>query len=186
MLELLPKSKLQQLITSDLAQLSNSPSFSPMLIGIVLTLYFLSRAVRSMMRTVNDIYHVEVQRGVLRDVLISFGITAGFLVSVVCSFILAVAGRTIIRILPRLMPVPQAALDLTHDASFWVMIAFIFVFLMLFNRVVPNLHLKFQEVWPGRCFPWSLGCWYRGRFRFMWITWPIIPCCTARSAQSSF
>ena len=49
-----------------------------MLIGIVLTLYFLSRAVRSMMRTVNDIYHVEVQRGVLRDVLISFGITAGF------------------------------------------------------------------------------------------------------------
>lgn len=118
-LELLPKS-LQQLITSYLAQLSNSPSFSPMLIGIVLTLYFLSRAVRSMMRTVNDIYHVEVQRGVLRDVLISFGITAGFLVSVVCSFILAVAGRTIIRILPRLMPVPQAALDLTHDASFWV------------------------------------------------------------------
>ena len=33
-LELLPKS-LQQLITSYLAQLSNSPSFSPMLIGIV-------------------------------------------------------------------------------------------------------------------------------------------------------
>ncbi len=160
-LELLPKS-LQQLITSYLAQLSNSPSFSPMLIGIVLTLYFLSRAVRSMMRTVNDIYHVEVQRGVLRDVLISFGITAGFLVSVVCSFILAVAGRTIIRILPRLMPVPQAALDLTHDASFWVMIAFIFVFLMLFNRVVPNLHLKFQEVWPGALFSlvaWLLVSW---------------------------
>ena len=122
-LELLPKS-LQQLITSYLAQLSNSPSFSPMLIGIVLTLYFLSRAVRSMMRTV--------------------------------------AGRTIIRILPRLMPVPQAALDLTHDASFWVMIAFIFVFLMLFNRVVPNLHLKFQEVWPGALFSlvaWLLVSW---------------------------
>lgn len=160
-LELLPKS-LQQLITSYLAQLSNSPSFSPMLIGIVLTLYFLSRAVRSMMRTVNDIYHVEVQRGVLRDVLISFGITAGFLVSVVCSFILAVAGRTIIRILPRLVPVPPAALDLTHDASFWVMIAFIFVFLMLFNRVVPNLHLKFREVWPGALFSlvaWLLVSW---------------------------
>ena len=37
------------------------------------------------------------------------------------------------------------------------MIAFIFVFLMLFNRVVPNLHLKFREVWPGALF--SLLAW---------------------------
>ena len=57
-LEMLPRS-LQQLITGYLLQLSGTPSFSPMLIGIGLTLYFLSRAVRSMMRTVNDIYHVE-------------------------------------------------------------------------------------------------------------------------------
>ena len=35
---------------------------------------------------------------------IVIGMYQGFLVSVVCSFILAVAGRTIIRILPRLVP----------------------------------------------------------------------------------
>ena len=138
------------------------PSFSPMLIGIGLTLYFLSRAVRSMMRTVNDIFHVEVSRGMVREVLISLGITAGFLVSVVCSFVLVVAGRMLLRLLPRVLPVPQAALDLTRDAGFWVMIAFIFVFLMLFNRVVPNLHLKFREVWPGALFSlvaWILVSW---------------------------
>lgn len=44
-----------------------------------------------------------------------------------------------------------------HDASFWVMITFIFVFLMLFNKVVPNLHLRFREVWPGALF--SLVAW---------------------------
>ena len=91
-LEMLPRS-LQQLINGYLLQLSGMPSFSPMLIGIGLTLYFLSRAVRSMMRTVNDIFHVEVSRGMVREVLISLGITAGFLVSVVCSFVLVVAGR---------------------------------------------------------------------------------------------
>jgi len=78
-----------------------SLSFSPMIVGLGLTLYFLSRAVRSMMRTVNDIYHVEISRGMVKDVLISFGITAGFLVSVVCSFVLVVAGRTIIRVVPK-------------------------------------------------------------------------------------
>ena len=121
-LEMLPKS-LQRLITGYLAQLSGTPSFSPMLIGIGLTLYFLSRAVRSMMRTVNDIYHVEVTRGMVKDVLISLGITAGFLISVVCSFVLVVAGRTLLRLLPQAFPIPQAALDVTHDASFLVMIA---------------------------------------------------------------
>ena len=157
----LPRS-LQQLINGYLLQLSGMPSFSPMLIGIGLTLYFLSRAVRSMMRTVNDIFHVEVSRGMVREVLISLGITAGFLVSVVCSFVLVVAGRMLLRLLPRVLPVPQAALDLTRDAGFWVMIAFIFVFLMLFNRVVPNLHLKFREVWPGALFSlvaWILVSW---------------------------
>ena len=160
-LEMLPRT-LRQLITTYLNQLSGTPSFSPMLIGIGLTLYFLSRAVRSMMRTVNDIYHVEVSRGMVKDVLISLGITAGFLVSVVCSFVLVVAGRALIRLLPQIVPVPQAVLDATHDASFWVMIAFIFLFLMLFNRVVPNLHLKFREVWPGALFSlvaWILVSW---------------------------
>ena len=160
-LEMLPKS-LQRLITGYLAQLSGTPSFSPMLIGIGLTLYFLSRAVRSMMRTVNDIYHVEVTRGMVKDVLISLGITAGFLISVVCSFVLVVAGRTLLRLLPQAFPIPQAALDVTHDAGFWGMIAFIFAFLMLFNRIVPNLHLKFREVWPGALFSlvaWILVSW---------------------------
>lgn len=110
-----------------------------------------------MMRTVNDIYHVEISRGMVKDVLISFGITAGFLVSVVCSFVLVVAGRTIIRVVPKYLPVPPAMMDGLHDASFWVMIAFIFVFLMLFNKVVPNLHLRFREVWPGALF--SLVAW---------------------------
>ena len=150
-LEMLPKS-LQQLIGGYIQQLTGMPSFSPMIVGLGLTLYFLSRAVRSMMRTVNDIYHVEISRGMVKDVLISFGITAGFLVSVVCSFVLVVGGRTIIRVVPKYLSVPPAVMDGLHDASFWVMIAFIFVFLMLFNKVVPNLHLRFREVWPGALF----------------------------------
>ena len=160
-LEMLPKS-LQRLITGYLAQLSGTPSFSPMLIGIGLTLYFLSRAVRSMMHTENDMYHVEGTSGMVKDVHISLGITAGFLIWVVCSFVLVVAGRTLPRLLPQAFPIPQAALDVTHDASFLVMIAFIFAFLMLFNRIVPNLHLKFREVWPGALFSlvaWILVSW---------------------------
>ena len=104
-LEMLPKS-LQQLIGGYIQQLTGTPSFSPMIVGLGL---------------------------------------------------LVVAGRTIIRVVPKYLPVPPAVMDGLHDASFWVMITFIFVFLMLFNKVVPNLHLRFREVWPGALF--SLVAW---------------------------
>lgn len=161
MLDMLPRS-LQELIEGYLLQLSNSPSFSSILIAILLTLYFLSRAVRSMMRTVNDIYHVEVGRGIFSNALISFAITAGFLASVVCSFVVVVAGRMLIRLIPDLLPIPSHALSATQDAGFWVMIAVVFLFLLLFNRFVPNLQLRFGEVWPGALFSllaWLLVSW---------------------------
>lgn len=160
-LEFLPES-LRTLIVSYLGYLGSQPSVSPMIFGIVMTLYFLSRAVRSMMRTVNDIYHIEIHRAVWVDVLISFAITAGFLLSVVGSFVLFVAGRTILRLLPQYLPIPQPVLDLTQNATFWVTLAVVFLFLMLFNRVVPNVHLRFREIWPGALFSlvvWLLASW---------------------------
>ena len=160
-LQMLPSS-LSRLVESYLNYIAGEPSVSPMLIGIGLTLYFLSRAVRSMMRTVNNIYHIEIKRDPVVNTVLSFGITAGFLVSIVCSFVLVVAGKTLLRLLPQYFPIPEAVLNLTHSASFWVMIAFIFVFLMLFNRVVPNLYLRFRDVWPGALFSlvaWILVSW---------------------------
>lgn len=159
--ELMPKS-LQELILSYFGQLSVSPSFSPMLIGTLLTLYFLSRAVRSMMRTVDRIYRVEVHRRAVLDILLSFAMTAGFLLTVVCSFVLVVAGRMLLHQLARMVPLPVHLIESVRGTGFWMMIALVFVFLMLFNKIVPNLHLGFREVWPGALFSlvaWVLVSW---------------------------
>ena len=43
------------------------------------------------MRTVDRIYRVEVHRRAVLDILLSFAMTAGFLLTVVCSFVLVVA-----------------------------------------------------------------------------------------------
>ncbi|MBD9068190.1 MAG: YihY/virulence factor BrkB family protein [Butyricicoccus sp.] len=159
--ELMPKS-LQELILSYFGQLSVSPSFSPMLIGTLLTLYFLSRAVRSMMRTVDRIYRVEVHRRAVLDILLSFAMTAGFLLTVVCSFVLVVAGRMLLHQLARMVLLPVHLIESVRGTGFWMMIALVFVFLMLFNKIVPNLHLGFREVWPGALFSlvaWVLVSW---------------------------
>lgn len=160
-LNTLPQS-LRELIISYLEQLSRAPSMSLLVTSILMTLYFFSRAVRSMMHTVNHIYRVETSRGAVWNFLLSLGITAGFLLLLVCSFILLVAGRMILRILPRFSPFSQSALDIVHDAGFALMMLFIFLFLILFNRAVPHLKLRFREIWFGALFSlvaWLLVSW---------------------------
>ena len=78
-------------------------------------------------------------------------------------------------------------MDGLHDASFWVMIAFIFVFLMLFNKVVPNLHLRFREVWPGALFSLvGVDSGLAWIFVRMWTIWRGIPCCMALWRRLSY
>ena len=94
--------------------------------------------------------------------LLTFAMTAGFLLTVVCSFVLAVAGRMLLRLLPQALPIPAPVLEAARGTGFWMMIVIVFAFLMLFNRIVPNLHLGFREVWPGALFSlvaWVLVSW---------------------------
>ena len=120
--ELMPKS-LQELILSYFEQITATPSFSPLLIGTLLTLYFLSRAVRSIMRTVEASTASRVHRRALLDILLSFAMTAGFLLTV-GSFVLAVAGR----MLPS--AAAGAADPRTSVGKAWMMIVIVFAFLM--------------------------------------------------------
>ena len=171
--ELMPKS-LQELILSYFEQITATPSFSPLLIGTLLTLYFLSRAVRSIMRTVDGIYRVEVHRRAVLDILLSFAMTAGFLLTVVCSFVLAVAGRMLLRLLPQALPIPAPVLEAARGTGFCCSTAS--------SRTCISGSARSGR---GRCFRWWHGCSCHGAFRSMWTIWRGIPCFTARSRRSS-
>ena len=79
-------------------------------------------------------------------------------------------GETVEQPPPEDEPVPEGPggepLELQYETArgtgFWMMICIVFAFLMLFNRIVPNLHLGFREVWPGALFSlvaWVLVSW---------------------------
>lgn len=91
--------------------------------------------------------------------------TAGFLLTVVCSFVLVVAGRMLLHQLARMVPLPVHLIESVRGTGFWMMIALVFVFLMLFNKIVPNLHLGFREVWPGAL----SRLWHGARFVVLFV-----------------
>lgn len=160
--QMLPQS-LQAIIANYMVYINAMSSLSPMIIGIVLTMFFLSRAMRSLMRTVNRVYRVEQRIGATYRAMLSILFTAGFLLAVVVSFVLVVAGRTLLRLATTWLPIPASVMDFT-GSGYVIAIAFIFLFLMLFNRVVPNVRLRWGQILPGAIF--SLVAWIGISFGF--------------------
>ena len=150
-IQFLPTS-LQELIISYFAYIGSKPSMSPMLIGIVLTLFFMSRAMNSLMRTANRLYRVELRGRGIYQRLMSVLMTAGFLLAIVGSFALVIIGKTVVRYAEQWIRVPEALTNFLHGGSYWLLIAFVFLLLLLFNRAVPNLRLTWGDAAPGAAF----------------------------------
>lgn len=156
-LELLPRS-VQTIIGTYFEHLSQMDgSISPLLTGIALTLISLSRAVRSVMYTVGDIYHIEVRRTGVRSIVTSVFFSAGILVSIVASFLLVVGGKMIWGFVGEWFDIHQWVVSLSKYLGFLFAFLFIFVFLLLLNKYLPNTELRWREVWPGAVF--SLLTW---------------------------
>ena len=149
--------ELQQMIEGYIAYIRSMPTVQPMLIGTVLTLYFLSRAVRSMMGTLNDIYRVHRRQSPVYRGLVSVAMSAGFLLAIFGCMLLMVCGRTIFRLMRTKFPVPLVVTDAVESASYPIAIAFLFLFVLTVNKVVPNARLRWRDAVPGAGF--SLAMW---------------------------
>ncbi len=154
--QFLPES-IQTMIHGYIEYLSEQPRLSPLILGTVLTIYFLSRAVRSLMRKVNEIYGVHRRVGTLYQVVMSLVFTCGFLLSIIGTLALVVFGRTAFRVLRHWFPVPAMVTNALESASMPLAVCIIFLFVLLVNRLVPNLRLTFRQVLPGALF--SFGSW---------------------------
>lgn len=139
----------QSIIRSYMTYLAWQPRISPMLIGTVLTLYFLSRAVRSLMYTVNEIYHVRKRKGMVYQVVMSLVFTCGFLLSIIGTLALVVFGRTAFRMVRRWLPVPDVVTNAVESAAMPVAMCIIFLFVLLVNKLLPNIRLTWRQVLPG-------------------------------------
>ncbi|MBS7224433.1 MAG: YihY/virulence factor BrkB family protein [Clostridiaceae bacterium] len=152
----LPES-VQGMIHGYIEYLAAQPRISPLILGTVLTVYFLSRAVRSLMRTVNGIYGVHGRTGALYQLVMSLVFTGGFLLSIIGTLALVVFGRTAFRVLRQWFPIPEMVTRAFESASMPLAVSIVFLFVLLVNRLVPNLRLTFRQVLPGALF--SFGSW---------------------------
>ncbi len=147
----------QEVIIGYMEYIRSMPSLQPMMAGTIMTLYFLSRAVRSLMCTMNAIYRVPRRTGTLRRGILSLMLSAGFLLAIFSSILLMICGRTIFRLIHTWFPLFSIVADSIERASYPMTAAFLFLFVLVINRVVPNIKLRWRDAAPGAAL--SVAAW---------------------------
>ena len=128
-----------------------------MVSGLVLSVYFSSAAVRSLMRGLDVAYHVKENRPFIRKLIMSIFFAIILLLMISLSMVVLVAGGKIIELIIYVFPEYEGFEFMTNILRFALpVIPMLFVLTLLF-MFVPNQKVKFREAIPGALF--SLIAW---------------------------
>ena len=139
----------QNIVVSYLNYLGSRDAVQPLLLGSVLTRYFLSRTVRSLMYSMKRIYRSENRRGPVGNVAVSLILTGGLLLLMGMSIFLIVVGRRFLEIVTRWFPMLQTGVTIAHYLAYPIAIAIALGFLMLMYSLLPPVRVKWREALPG-------------------------------------
>lgn len=148
---LLPKS-IVEVITNYLSYLGQTAPMRPMIFGILLTLFFLSRAMRSLLRTVNRLYRVQIRAGGLTQMLMALFLTVIFLGAILASLALVVVGRAIAHFAEIYIAISPILSRVSQCSGYLIAITFVLAFLLLFHKIVPNVNMHWKDALPGTLF----------------------------------
>jgi len=140
--------------------LGNTPTL--MIIGIVLTLYSLGKALQTMKRKFRLTYEIEPRVSLLREWSVTFIFIFLVLLSFYASLFLIVTGNSIFNFLVKSFPVLEEARWFIRILRYTLVSAFLSFVLFGLYYVLPGIKQKKRYVLPGTLFSlaaWVLASW---------------------------
>ncbi|MDP4108568.1 MAG: YihY/virulence factor BrkB family protein [Bacillota bacterium] len=123
--------------------------------GLVLTLYFFSRAVDSLINAVNNAYRARKKRPGIRNVIFSLGFTAVFMVSFGVMFFIMITGKNVLLAIVDWVRIPILTEDfiyLWNGLRYLIAAVYSFFLLVFIYCVFPNKKVTFRSAVPGALF----------------------------------
>ncbi|MGN1031430.1 MAG: YihY/virulence factor BrkB family protein [Butyricicoccaceae bacterium] len=171
-LQVLPR-EIQALITPFLTRYIGTqhiaPQYGTMAFGLLLTIYFISRTISSLLRSINRIYGLEHRRflssvsGLLFELLLA----VGFIFCIFFTFVAVIIGGWLIDLLNTFFIIPKDWMMSWEQSRYGLAGLVMFLFLWLVNYICPNCRMTPRRALPGTAFTavlWSAGTgvftWY--------------------------
>lgn len=140
--------EIENIVDSYIYQISKNNNLSFLIFGIILTIYTLSRFMRSFKRTVRQIYFSSDKASTLAETIISIIFSVILIAAFYASLIVIVLQDKILFYLKGLFPgFDFPNLESLIHFSFAAVLIFSFFSLLFFR--IPNLNQKFKDIYPG-------------------------------------
>lgn len=157
-------SEILNIFSAYLREISLGNTFSLMVIGIVLTLYSMGRAIQVLKRRIRRSYGIDPKNPTGREWLISFIFVFLILLSLYASLILIVAGNQILIWIIDLFPALSEALPSFQFLRTIIVAMYLFFVILGIYFVLPGFKQKVSDVLPGTLF--ALVAWVLTTFLF--------------------
>ena len=145
---LLP-SDVQMILASYMRHLRQTASQHILAVGIILTMFFMSRAVRSMMHTFREIYGQTEKSSFIYRMILSVAMTILCILMILSSLVLIVFSGRLMEFLQWFFPQITEMLLLWKLAAHMTAVVFLLVFLLVCYRLLPGVQMRWREALPG-------------------------------------
>jgi membrane protein len=119
--------------------------------GIAASLWPFSRAVKSLMASINEVYNHE-KRPPLKQLGISMLLTAAFVIMIIVSIILLLFGRRLGEIIFRYLGSPYTFLRVWDYLRYELSVLILLVFFIIMYKTIPSQKQRICDVFPGASF----------------------------------
>lgn len=119
--------------------------------GIAASLWPFSRAVKSLMASINEVYNHE-KRPPLKQLGISMLLTAAFVIMIIVSIILLLFGRRLGEVVFRYLGSPDIFLKVWDYLRYELSVLILLVFFIIMYKAIPSKKQKVSDVFPGASF----------------------------------
>lgn len=130
--------ELQNLIREYLIYLSNSNNISPMIFGVVFTIYFFSKAINALIHTIYKIYDLPEEPSWIRKRITSIVFTLWFMFNIILNFVLLILGKQLLYFISIYINISNIAIILWDISRYFISGGFVFLFLLSLYSIVPK------------------------------------------------
>lgn len=138
-----------QLIDDYTSYLTSIQSEGLMYTGIVLTIYFFSRALNALHFALNRAYAVKERRNVFIQLLISIMFTIILMIVIIVTLVLLVSGKTVIETISEFLNIKVYYINIWNILRFIIAGGCFLFSLALMYIVLPNKRIKLKQAMPG-------------------------------------
>jgi len=150
---------------------------SLLIFGLVFSVYFPMRAADTLMRAARRAYHIQRPEKPLRYFFKKLIYTLFFILTIVLSLVLVVAGRKMLTLVGQYIPMPQLLVALWPWIRFGAMALIMFFLLAALHVFARDSHTKLRSIFPGVLFSLSLWLVASAAFSFYvtnFSTYPLL------------